>query len=212
MMKQNRTIGAAPADMDDIQFASLPSLPVEFYLNNTVDVARALIGKVITYNAPEGFMAGRIVETEAYLSDDPACHASRGITKRNAAMFGNPGRAYVYLIYGIYYCLNAVTSPPGIGEAVLIRALEPLAGIDMMITNRGENRLTNLCSGPGKLCKAFGLNNSHNGLDLTTSVLRIVDDGYKAGDISAVSRIGISQAVENPWRFYLSNSDFVSKK
>lgn len=199
-------------EISDYAIVQLESLPVEFYLQNTVDAARRLIGKLLIHQTADGLIVGRIVETEAYLRDDPACHASRGVTKRNAAMFGNPGHSYVYLVYGMYYCLNAVTSPCGVGESVLIRSLEPLLGIDMMEHNRRLTDVRNLCNGPGKLCMAFGIDLAHNGLDLTNSTLRIADDGFIPSDIVEAQRVGIKQGLDSLWRFYERNSRFVSRK
>ncbi len=187
-------------------------LPRDFYLQPTLDVARSLLGKILVHRTPRGIIAGRIVETEAYTSDDPACHACNGMTKRNAMMFGAPGHAYVYFTYGMYHCFNAVTAPEGVGEAVLVRAVEPLEGIESMEENRGTEVLTNLCSGPGKLCMAFGLDRRHNGLDLTGSDLVIVDDGCQPGDIATATRIGIRQGVDLPWRFYITGNPHVSRR
>jgi len=186
--------------------------PREAYLRPTVEVARDILGKVLIHQKNGHILAGRIVEAEAYGSDDPSCHACRGMTPRNAPMFGPPGHAYVYFTYGMYFCLNAVTGPEGRGEAVLIRAVEPLEGIEVMKANRKTDVLTNLTSGPGKLCQAFGLDKSHNYLDLTGSELRIVDDGWKPEEIVTSTRVGIRVAVENPWRFYVAGNPHVSRK
>jgi DNA-3-methyladenine glycosylase len=184
----------------------------EFYLQPTVDAARDLLGKVLVHRTRRGILAGRIVETEAYTSNDPACHACKGMTKRNAMMFGEPGHAYVYFTYGMYHCFNAVTAPEGVGEAVLVRAAEPLEGVEIMEENRGTEVLTNLCSGPGKLCMAFGLDRRHNGLDLTNSELVIVDDGWLPGEIVTATRIGIRLGADLPWRFYLAGNPHVSRR
>jgi len=193
-------------------YADRRPLPQEFYLQNTIEAARSILGKVLVHRTPEGVIAGRIVEAEAYTSDDPSCHACRGMTKRNAQMFGPPGHAYVYFTYGMYFCLNAVTAPEGTGEAVLIRAAEPLEGIELMEKNRGTDVLTNLASGPGKLCQAFGLDKRQNGLDLTGSDLTIVDDGFVPGEIVTATRIGIRLATDRPWRFYLAGNPHVSRR
>lgn len=193
-------------------YADCQPLPREFYLRDTIEAARSILGKVIVRRTPEGIIAGRIVEAEAYTSNDPSCHACKAMTKRNAQMFGPPGHAYVYFTYGMYFCLNAVTGPEGVGEAVLIRAAEPLDGIELMERNRGTDVLTNLASGPGKLCQAFGLDRLQNGLDLTGSDLTIVDDGFLPGEIVTATRIGIRLATDRPWRFYLKGNPHVSRR
>lgn len=176
-------------------------------------MARELLGKFLIYKDGETLLAGRIVETEAYLRDDPACHASRGMTPRNTPMFGEPGHSYVYFTYGMYHCFNAVTAEKGVGEAVLVRALEPIEGIHKMIELRGTEKLENLTSGPGKLCMAFGLNRRHNGIDLTTGPLVIAADHEESAcQITEATRIGISQATEKLWRYYVSGNRFVSRK
>ena len=187
-------------------------LPRSFYEADTVAVARELLGKVLIHSTSEGILAGRIVETEAYLSDDPACHACRGMTPRNRMMFGPPGHAYIYFTYGMYYCFNVVTAQEGVGEAVLIRAIEPLEGIELMMRNRNTDKLLNIASGPGKLCQAFGLDKRHNGLDLTDSDLAIIDDGYKPAEVVTATRIGISLAADLPFRFYIKGNPHVSRK
>ena len=187
-------------------------LPREFYLQPTVEAARALLGKVLVHRTNAGVIAGRIVEAEAYLRDDPACHASRGMSRRNAAMFGEPGHAYVYFTYGMHFCFNAVTAPEGVGEAVLIRAAEPLEGIEVMKANRRNGEVTQLASGPGKLCQAFGLDRQHNGLDLTSGELIIADDGCVPQEIVTSTRIGIRVAADKPWRFYIAGNPHVSRR
>ena len=189
-------------------------LPRDFYLQDTVSVARSLLGKLLIHSSPQGVISGRIVETEAYLCDDPACHASRGMTKRNEVMFGAPGHAYVYFTYGMHFCMNAVTQPEGIAEAVLVRALQPLEGIDLMRGFRGVQEVKNLCSGPGKLTQALGLNRAHNGVDLVESCL-IVAGGEDIADEDVVqtTRIGIKVAADKEWRFYSRRHlDWVSRK
>lgn len=173
-----------------------------FYISNTVIAARKVLGKVLVHETSEGVISGRIVETEAYLQDDPACHASRGMTKRNEMMFGEPGHAYVYFTYGFHYCLNFVTQPRGIPEAILIRALEPLEGIELMQRNRNRDRETELCSGPGKLTQALGIGIELNGESLLGDRLYVLDDGSDVGEVITRPRIGIKEAVDELWRFY----------
>lgn len=187
-------------------------LPRAFYGRNTVVVARELLGKLLVHISPEGIAAGRIVETEAYLQGDPACHASRGMTRRNRVMFGPPGHAYVYFIYGMYYCFNVVSAPEGVGEAVLIRALEPFAGAGLMGSRRKREKLEELCDGPAKLVQALGINRNHNGIDLTEGELVIYQGTASPEPIVAAPRVGIRVGVELPLRFYLQDNRFVSKK
>lgn len=182
--------------------AGFAPLPREFYIQDTISAARALVGKLLVHGTPEGVISGRIVETEAYLRGDPACHANRGMTERNRVMFGPPGHAYVYFTYGMHFCMNAVTQPEGEAEAVLIRALQPIDGIELMGRNRKVTEPRNLCSGPGKLTQVLGLNRAHNGLDLTDSCLIIADDGEDAGEIVVTTRIGTKVFMDKPWRFY----------
>lgn len=189
--------------------------PRAFYERDTVEVARALIGCVLAHETHDGLLAGRIVETEAYLGAiDAAAHSFRGRTERNAAMFGSPGRAYVYFIYGMHECFNVVTAPRGIGEAVLVRALEPLAGIDVMHARRGRGDLRGLCSGPGKLTCALGIDRSLNGADLVRGPLGVFEPRIPIDprDVIASRRIGISVAQERLWRFTLRGSAFVSRR
>ena len=187
-------------------------LPRSFYAGDTVTVARELLGNILVNHTPEGICAGRIVETEAYIQGDPACHASRGMTPRNRIMFGPPGHAYVYFIYGMYYCFNTVTATEGVGEAVLIRALEPLEGVHLMRARRGRERLTELCGGPARLVQAMGITRHHNGVDLTGGSLYISGGGKIKERIVTTTRIGIKEGVKVPLRFYLEGNVYISRK
>ena len=187
-----------------------PILPRRFYDRVTVEVARELLGKVMVHGATGGI----IVETEAYLGlDDQASHAFRGITPRSKVMFGPPGHAYVYFIYGMYECINVVTERDGKAGAVLIRALEPLFGIDLMQVRRpGAKRLRDLASGPGKLTLAMGITRSLNGADFTHGSLVIRDRrDAQPFEIVAGPRIGITRCADWPLRFTIAGSEFVSK-
>jgi DNA-3-methyladenine glycosylase len=186
-------------------------LPREFFGRATLDVARELIGKVLVHETRAGAAAGRIVEVEAYIGeDDPACHAAPGRTRRNEPLYGPPGIAYVYLNYGIHFLTNVVTEADGFPAAVLLRALEPCEGIDLMERRRtGRSRgaalipVEGLCRGPGNLSKALGITLRQNKLDVTAdSPLRIEDWGLGAGELAWGPRIGIRVGTENPWRCY----------
>jgi DNA-3-methyladenine glycosylase len=181
----------------------------------TLEAARALIGATLVHETPRGRLSGRIVETEAYVTpDDGACHAYRGPTPRNRVMFGPPGHAYVYFTYGVHYMLNVVTEQSGIAAAVLIRALEPLEGIEIMTERRGLDstpaRMANLTNGPGRLCQALGIDLSLNGVALTAPPLHIVPSGEEALPLVQTTRIGITRSVELPYRFYLRGNRHVS--
>jgi DNA-3-methyladenine glycosylase len=195
-------------------------LPLAFYDRDVVSVARELIGCLLRHHTEDGeILAGRIVETEAYRYDDAASHAYRGPTQRNAAMFGPAGHAYVYVIYGMYDCFNVVCGPPGVANAVLIRAAEPTDGIPAMFMNRfgspdktGLGQLRNLASGPGKLCRAFRISRaSVDGLSLESGPVIIHPRQTPVGEIVATRRLGISKATELEWRFVESGSEFVSR-
>src|SRR5215213_6734275 len=182
-----------------------------FYERPTVEVARDLLGQVLVAVNREGRTAGRIVETEAYLgADDPASHAARLRTGRVEAMWGEPGIAYVYRSYGIHAMLNVVTEPVGSTGAVLIRALEPVIGIDLMRVRRGLDDEQLLCSGPGKLCQALAIGLDLHGTDLVTSDRLWISPGASPRDVSTSGRIGISRGQAHPWRFWVTGSAHVS--
>jgi DNA-3-methyladenine glycosylase len=181
----------------------------EFYARGVVDVARDLIGCVVRF----GSAAGVIVETEAYHDSEPACHAFVGLTPRTRVLFGRPGVAYVYRSYGIHALLNAVAEPEGVGAAALIRALEPLDGLDEMRARRGFYRLDQLCSGPGKLTQALGIGLDQNGCDLGHGPITIepAPSDWRVPEVTASTRIGITKAVELPWRFCALGNPCVSR-
>src|SRR3989338_9776004 len=179
-------------------------VPRSFFAQDTVKVAQELLGKIILVDGCKV----RIIETEAY-TDDPASHAFKR-TERSKIMFETYGYVYVYLIYGMYYCLNFTTEHVGKPGAVLIRAVEPLSGMEMMKQKRGTKNVHNLCSGPGKLCQALGIDKRHNGLALGKE-MKIVDDGFLVGKIRKSSRIGIKDALHLQWRFFIDGNKFVSK-
>ena len=185
------------------------SLPPEFYERPVLAVARELIGCTVEH----GGAAGVIVETEAYHESEPACHAFVGITPRTRTLFGAPGRAYVYCSYGIHALLNAVCEPEGVGAAVLIRALEPLSGIESMRERRNLWRLEDLCSGPGKLTQALGISLAENNSSLSSGQVRFGPrrKGWEEPLVLEGTRIGISRAVELRWRFCLAGSRHVSR-
>ncbi len=180
-----------------------------FYRRPVLEVARELIGCVLRC----GETAGVIVETEAYHDTEPACHAFAGLTPRTRTLFGDPGHAYVYRSYGIHALFNAVCEPPGVGAAVLIRALEPVSGVQTMRDRRGVERLENLCSGPGKLTQALGIELAHNGLDLLDGPVTISEPpaAWRSTAVAVDTRIGITKAAELPWRFCAAGSRFLSR-
>ncbi|MDR0464723.1 MAG: DNA-3-methyladenine glycosylase [Treponema sp.] len=178
-----------------------------FYKQPTIELAKALLGKYLVF----GKLKGIITETEAYLyKNDPGCHASKGLTKRNAPMFGPAGNIYVYLIYGMYHCLNIVSGKDGEGEAVLIRALEPVDGISLMQKRRKTKITENLCNGPGKLTQAFGIAKKHNNLSLLDGPINIHNSKIKP-EIITTPRIGLTAGKELELRFYIKGNKFVSR-
>jgi DNA-3-methyladenine glycosylase len=203
----------------------LPPLPRKFYTRDPRVVGRELLGKVLVRRVGRSLVAGRIVEAEAYMgNDDPAAHSANGRTERNQVLFGPPGHAYVYFIYGSYYCLNVSCMQEGDAGCVLIRALEPLQGIEVMARERELNpeldltRVANqkkLTSGPGRLCDALSITRARdNGKDLTIrdDGFWIGDDGFEPEKVLATPRIGITKAVEHPLRYVVAGSPFVSGK
>lgn len=204
--------GVAPAARRE---AAGRILPRAFYDRDTELVARDLLGAIIECDSPDGVVAGRIVETEAYPGDhDPACHAVFGRTSRTWHLFGPPGTAYVYFIYGVHWCFNAVTREEGYGSAVLVRAIEPTVGLELMRRRRpAAARDRDLTNGPGKLCQALGIGGSHDGLSLVgRSPLRIRRGRPVPDDAVLVSpRIGITRAAAAPLRWFVRDSEHVSR-
>jgi len=187
------------------------AVSAKFYARPTEEVARGLLGHVLVSRVAGRQTAGRIVEVEAYVGPhDPACHAyGHRRTARTEPLYGQPGTAYVYFTYGMHWCLNAVTESTGFPAAVLIRALEPIAGFETMRERRGK---APLCSGPARLCEALGVTGKLNGASLQRGILRIVEGKKpKAGDIVTGPRIGITQATDWPLRFYLKDSPWISR-
>ena len=183
-------------------------LGTEFFARSVHAVAHELVGCRLFYDG----CGGTIVETESYERDDPACHAYVGLTKRTATLFGPPGRAYVYLSYGIHSLLNAVAEPEGQAAAVLIRAIEPTADLEAMRARRGERPDTDLCSGPGKLTEALGIGLEDNDTALTADpFLLLPPESDWQSDVVTGPRVGITKAIERPWRFSLRGSAFVSR-
>jgi len=178
---------------------------------DTVKLARFLIGKVVVHDLPAGRLSGRIVETEAYPPGDPAGHHFRGPTPRIRSMYLEPGHAYIFFNYGAHFMLNVVSEPAGIAAAILIRALEPLDGIELMQRHRKTSQLLNLTSGPGRLAAAFQIDRRHDGLDLCApGPLWLGKTGHPTGPIGKTVRIGISRAADQLLRFYERGNPFVS--
>lgn len=183
------------------------TLGADFFARPVVEVARELVGCTVVH----GPTAGVIVETEAYHHSEPACHAYVGVTPRTATLFGPPGLAYVYRSYGIHALLNAVCEPEDVGAAVLIRALEPIEGLELMRERRGLERAEDLCSGPGKLTQALGIDLALNGTSLQHGPIRLLGRSGAAPRTVVGTRIGITRAVELPWRFCAVGSRHVSR-
>ena len=194
----------------------MSTLPRAFYDRPTLDVARELLGKVLVHRRQSVLTSGVIAEVEAYIGeDDPACHAAPGPTRRNEPLYGHPGHAYVYLNYGIHYLVNVVTEAHGSPAAILVRALDPIDGVDAMRRRRGRataGSLHDLCRGPGNLTLAMGITLAENRLDLVGGRLFIEDRGITLGPIAWGPRIGINVGTEHPWRAYVANHPAVSKQ
>jgi DNA-3-methyladenine glycosylase len=194
---------------------STAKLPRSFYEQATLDVAKQLLGKYLVRKHPKGATVGRIVETEAYIGPhDLACHAAKGRTARTEVMFGPAGHAYVYFVYGVHYMLNLVTEAFNHPAAVLIRAVEPTDGLELMETRRGTDKRRNLCSGPGKLCQAFAIDRSLNGADLCGDLIYIEDRGEPIPRVLARPRIGVDYAgkwKDKRFRFLVRGNEFISR-
>jgi DNA-3-methyladenine glycosylase len=195
-------------------------LPQSFYAPSAAKVAPALLGHFLIRRTTNGFCGGAIVETEAYLTDDPACHGFGRETPRNRVLYGPPGRAYVYFIYGNHWCFNTVCAPPGVAEAVLVRAIEPLFGKDWMEAARPGRSEVNLSNGPGKFCQAMKIDRAFDGADLSDphSPIVVARNPRRAqycrerGPLITTVRVGITKASDLPLRFYLAGSHFVSRR
>lgn len=188
-------------------------LPKEFYeKHDTLTLSKLLLGCTLVHESPEGRTAGIIVETEGYLQGDPACHAYRKKSVRNAPMFESAGTCYVYLIYGMHYCVNISSGAKDIGEAVLIRALEPTEGIELMQKRRKTYDIKNLCNGPAKLVQAMGITHDFNFLTLDSDEFHCLESTNDNFSIITTTRIGITQGADLPYRFYIEGNKFVSRK
>ena len=195
-------------------------LPLDFYNQPLLDIAKEILGKVFVRKIQNKIFAGIIVEVEAYDGrTDKAAHSYRGITSRNKVMFEEGGLIYVYFIYGIHHCCNVVTGNKGIGNAILIRGIEPVLGIETMLQNRfgnikhSEKHILSVTNGPAKITKAFGIDKNNNGTSLCGNEIYLCDSNYpKDFKIVTTTRIGIKKSVDLPWRFYIKNNPYVSKK
>lgn len=179
-------------------------------LSNSIIAARQLLGYKLSCKTSNGVTSGYIVETEAYREDDPASHSYHGLTKANSALFDSAGTVYVYFIYGLHNCVNIVTGKSGVGQAVLIRAIEPIDGINFMKSRRHISDVKQLTNGPAKLAQAFAIDKSMNGSNILNGPLYI-EKGYIPKEIVVGKRIGIAKAIDKEWRFYIKDNQFVSK-
>ncbi len=174
-----------------------------FYARPTLEVAADLLGRKFVHESEEGVASGRIVEVEAYCGElDPGSHAFRGETPRNSVMFGPPGHLYVYFTYGMHFCCNVVCESDGVAGAVLLRAIEPVEGIDLMKERRGVEGIRDLARGPARLCQALGIDRLQNGADLTVPPIWIEQRRRVVGEIKSSPRIGLRPGIDQPWRFY----------
>ncbi|MFZ0454891.1 MAG: DNA-3-methyladenine glycosylase [Ignavibacteriaceae bacterium] len=203
-----------------MKYDSQKKLPRKFYTRDLLTVAKELLGKILVKKENGLILSGIIVEVEAYDGEvDEAAHTFTGKTKRNEIMFGEGGFFYVYFTYGAHFCCNVVTGIEGKGTAVLIRAVEPLEGEEIMIKNRlgrelkSEKERFNLTSGPGKVCQAFSISKEHYGIDLTGNEIFILNNKkLKKDEIGVSQRIGIKKSVNLPWRFFIKNNNYISRK
>lgn len=186
-------------------------LPQSFYEEDAVTLARKLIGCELVHDSGRGLTSGVIVETEAYSQDDAASHSFKGVTNRTRVMFGAAGHVYVYFTYGMHYCFNVVCGPAGHGQAVLIRALKPLNGVELMKKRRNRDAEHELCNGPAKLVQAMGITMNDYGRPLFAGALYINPASHASYEISIGPRVGITKAVDEPWRFWMSDSKYVSR-
>jgi DNA-3-methyladenine glycosylase len=192
---------------------ALRPLPTEFYLRPVLEVARDLLGRLLVHDAPEGRSAVRLVEVEAYdgSGKDPASHAFRGQTRRNAVMFGPPGRLYVYFTYGMHFCVNVVCAPVGVAQAVLLRAGEPVLGAELMAARRPASSPRDLARGPARLTEALGLDAWANGADLRAGPV-LLTEGWPVpeAEVAWTGRVGVAAGAERPWRALVATSRYVS--
>ncbi|MBD3369155.1 DNA-3-methyladenine glycosylase [Candidatus Fermentibacteria bacterium] len=202
---------------EEVRFSHLPpdtwqKPPPSLFAEDALTLAGKLLGCLLVHTTATDRRSGVMVETEAYMESEPSCHAWGGPTERNRPMFARGGLAYVYLSYGIHHCFNVGSGGKGRGEAVLVRAMEPCEGLEMMSKARGGKDLSQLCSGPGKLCQAMGIDLSHNGVSLTGSSLGILVPRERlVWSIGRSARIGITKAADLPYRFYVKGSPFLSR-
>jgi DNA-3-methyladenine glycosylase len=192
----------------------LRALPRSFYARSSLEVARDLIGRLLVRPLAHDILVGRIVECEAYQEGDPASHSFRGRTERNEVMFGQPGHLYVYFTYGMHFCMNVVTGRHGEGSAVLLRAAEPVEGLEWMRNRRGREDARLLCAGPGRLTQAFGIDRAHNGIDLVGGDVMFIARGTPVSDerLGESARVGVTVGMDRPWRYFEAGSPFVSRR